>query len=71
MDTTELLRAACRQASEAAAHIDARTREKLLKRARRQGMTNEGEVIELLEAWKRAAKKTKHLHHGRRQHEGH
>jgi hypothetical protein len=71
MDTTELLRAVCREASEAAARIDGRTREKLLKRARKQGMTNEGEVIELVEAWRRAAKKMKHLHHGRHQHKGH
>jgi len=52
MDRTELLKAACR---ETAARIDARIRDKLLKRARKQGMANEREVLELIEAWKRAA----------------
>jgi hypothetical protein len=37
------------------ARIDARVRNKLLKRARTQGMVNQEEVIELVEAWKRAA----------------
>ena len=37
------------------ARIDARVRNKLLKRAQKQGMVNQDEVIELVEAWKRAA----------------
>jgi hypothetical protein len=36
------------------ARIDARVRDKLLKLARKQGMTNQDEVIELVEAWKEA-----------------
>jgi hypothetical protein len=56
MDPTEALRAA-----EVVAHIDAKVRDKLLKRVRKQGLTNEI-GIELAEAWKRAAKKTKRLH---------
>jgi hypothetical protein len=41
------LQAMCRAASEAADHIDAKIRDKLLKRARRLGMTtNEREVAE-------------------------
>jgi hypothetical protein len=56
------LQAASRAASQAAAHIDAKVKTKLLKRARKQGMTNEREVTELVEAWKRAARHTKRLH---------
>ena len=38
------------------ARIDARVQEKLLKRVREQGMTDQDEIIELAEgAWKRAA----------------
>jgi hypothetical protein len=37
------------------ARIDARIREKLLKRARKQGMVNQDEVIQLVEEWKCAA----------------
>ena len=33
------------------ARIDARVREKLLKRARKQGMTNQDEIVDLVEAW--------------------
>ena len=61
MDATEALKAACREASEATAKIDARIRDKLLKRARKHGM-RESEVADLAEAWKSAAKKTKRLH---------
>jgi hypothetical protein len=64
MDRTEALKAA-----EVVAHIDAKVRDKLLKRARRQGLTTEA-GIELAEAWKRAAKKTRHLHR-RDLHNGH
>jgi hypothetical protein len=68
------LQAMCRAASEAADHIDAKIRDKLLKRARRLGMTtNEREVTELVEVWKQAAKHTKRLHlgHGQHKHKGH
>jgi hypothetical protein len=37
------------------ARIDARVRDKLVKRARRQGMTKQGEIIKLIEEWKRVA----------------
>ena len=57
------LQTACSAASEAAALSDAKIRSKLVKRARKHGMT-EAEGIELAEAWKRAAKHTKHLHLG-------
>jgi hypothetical protein len=39
----------------------ARIRDRLLKRARKHGVT-EAKAIELTEAWKRAARKTKRLH---------
>jgi hypothetical protein len=56
------LKALCREASEAVIHIDGKIRRKLLKRARSYGLaTNEAEVTQLVEAWKRAAKKTKRL----------
>ena len=66
------LHAACRAASETAARIDARIKTKLVRRARKQGMTNEGEVIALVEAWKQAAQPTKRLHlgHHRHKHKG-
>ena len=52
------------------ARIDAKIRDKLLKRARKQGMTSQGEVIELVEAWKRAAARvSRHRKHG--PHKGH
>ena len=52
------------------ARIDARGRDKLLKRARRQGETNQDQVIELVEAWKRAAARvSRHRKHG--PHKGH
>ncbi len=45
--------------------IDARVKDKLLKRARKQGMVNQDEVIELVEAWKRAATRIdRHRKHG-------
>jgi len=52
---------ACRETSEAATRIDAEVRRKLLKRARRQGITNECEAVKLAETWKRAAKPTRRL----------
>jgi hypothetical protein len=61
MDATETLKAACRETSEAATRIDAEVRRKLLKRARRQGITNECEAVKLAETWKRAAKPTRRL----------
>ena len=52
------------------ARIDAQVKDKLLKRARRQGMTNQDEIIQLIEAWKRAAtrvsKRRKHGPHKER-----
>ena len=52
------------------ARIDARVRDKLLKRARKQGMVNQDEIIELVEAWKGAAARVdRHRKHGR--HKGH
>ena len=54
------LQAACRAASEAVAQIDARTKTKLVKRALEHGMT-EAEGIELVKAFKRAARHTKRL----------
>ena len=56
MGAKETLKAARLEASEAAAHIDAWVRDKLLKRAREQGIVNQEEAIELVEAWKRAAR---------------
>jgi len=55
------LQAASRAASDAAAHIDAMVRTKLVTQARRHGMT-EAEGFELAEAFKRAARNTKRLH---------
>jgi hypothetical protein len=66
MDAKEALKAACQTASAEAARIDANVRDKLLKRARKHGMTNESEVAESVEAWKRAAKNHPHLGHDRR-----
>ena len=62
-----MLKAVHIEALEEVARIEARIRDKLLKRARRQGMANPVEVIELVEAWKRAAERTdrKHRKHGR------
>jgi hypothetical protein len=52
------------------ARIDAEVRDKLLKRAQKQGMVNQDEVIELVEAWKRAATRIdRQRKHGR--HKGH
>jgi hypothetical protein len=68
MDTTEALKAARLEASKAAARIDAGIKDKLLKRARKHGMTGEREVTELVEAWKQAARHTKHLHRGDKKH---
>jgi hypothetical protein len=67
------LQAAARAAAKAVEQIDAKVKTKLMKRARRQGMTNEGEVTALVQAWKQAAKHTKRLHlgHGHHNHKGH
>ena len=63
----DYLQAAQIAASEETDHIDARIRAKLLKRAHKQGITDQDEALALIEAWKRAARKTKRLHsqHGR------
>jgi hypothetical protein len=50
-------------ALEEVARIDARVRDKLLKRAHKQGMTSQAEVIKLIEVWKRAAARTDRKHH--------
>jgi hypothetical protein len=64
------LQAASCAAAKAAARIDTRVKDKLMKRARKHGMTDEREVTELVEAWKQAAKHTKHLDHGHSRHKG-
>jgi hypothetical protein len=48
--------------------LTARRRDKLLKRARKQGMTSRGEVIELVEAWKRAATRIDRKHRRHKRH---
>jgi hypothetical protein len=48
------------KAAEVIAHIDATVRNKLLKRTREHGLTTEAGIA-LAEAWKRAAKHTRHL----------
>ena len=63
MGTDRQLKAICQETAVAVASIDARVRDKLLKRARKQGITNETAAIESIKAWKRAARKTKRLHH--------
>jgi hypothetical protein len=65
MSTTDQLRAVSREASEAAARIDAKIKDTLLKRARKQGMTNQDEAIGLIEAWKRATRERKRPKHRR------
>jgi hypothetical protein len=45
-----------REALEMVAHIDARIRDKLLKRARKQGLADQNEVIGLVDARKAAAR---------------
>ena len=60
------LKAACLEGSEAAAHIDARVRDKLLKRARKQGIVNQEQAIELVEAWKQAARDPRKSKHRKR-----
>ena len=52
MDTTTLK--AARAAAKEVARIDAKIRKKLIKRARKHGMT-EAEAIELAETWTHAA----------------
>jgi hypothetical protein len=52
MDAIEALKAACTEASEAAARIEARVKDKLLKRAQTYGMT-EAEAFHFAEAWER------------------
>jgi hypothetical protein len=68
MDAIEALKAARMEAAKVAASIDARVKDKLLKRARKHGMTDKREVTELVEAWKRAARPAKHLHLGDKGH---
>jgi hypothetical protein len=68
MDTTTLK--AARAATKEVARIDAKIRKKLLKRARKHGMT-EAEAIELAETWKHAARHTEHLHLGSGRHKAH
>jgi hypothetical protein len=50
MDAIEALKAACIEASEAAARIEAGVKDRLLKRAQTSGMT-EAEAFDLAEAW--------------------
>ena len=66
METTTLK--AARAAAKEVTRIDARIRKKLLKRARKHGMT-EAEAIELAEMWKHAAWPNPHLGSG--QHKAH
>ena len=68
MDTTTLK--AARAAAKEVARIDAKIRKKLIKRARKHGMT-EAEAIELAEAWKHSARPTEHLHLGSGRHKAH
>jgi hypothetical protein len=49
MDTTAALKAACQAAAAEAARIDATSRDKLLKRARKHGLTK-AEGTELIQA---------------------
>lgn len=63
MGTDTQLKAISQETAAAVASIDAKLRDKLLKRARKQGLTSEVEATELIKAWKRAARKTKRLHH--------
>ena len=58
------LQAACRAVVEEA---DAWIKTKLVKRAIKHGLT-EAEAIEIAEAWKLAARHTKHLHPKRSRH---
>jgi hypothetical protein len=58
-------------ASEATVRIDAKVKNTLMKRARRQGMIDAREVTELVDAWKRAARHTKRLHRERGRQKGH
>jgi hypothetical protein len=52
MDAMEALKAACIEASEATARIEASVTEKLLKRAQTYGLT-EAEAFDFAEAWER------------------
>jgi hypothetical protein len=64
----DALKAMHLEALEEVARIDASIRDKLLKRARKQGMTSQDEVIKLVEVWKRAGARIDRKHH---RHEGH
>jgi hypothetical protein len=64
----DALKAMHLEALEEVACIDARIRDKLLKRARKQGMTSQDEVIKLVEVWKHAVARIDRKHH---QHKGH
>jgi hypothetical protein len=68
MDATEALRAASAATADLVAAIDAKVRDRLVKRARKHGLSQD-EAIKHVAAWKTAARKTKHLHLGR--HKGH
>jgi hypothetical protein len=52
MDAIEALRAACIEASEAAARIEASVKDRLLKRAQAHSMT-EAQAFDCAEAWER------------------
>jgi hypothetical protein len=69
VDASEALRTACLRASEATAHIDAKVRAKVLKCARKSGMTADQNGLKLIEAWSAAGNldrhhKKKHWSHG-------
>jgi predicted small metal-binding protein len=64
------LQTANRTASEAAARIDAEIKTRLVKHARKHGMT-EAEGMDLAEAWKQASVVTERLHLGPGRHKAH
>jgi hypothetical protein len=68
MDASEALRAACLLASEATVHIDAKVRAKMLKRAKKFGMTADQDMLKLIEAWKAAGNPDRHHKKKRRSH---
>jgi hypothetical protein len=51
------------EALQEVARIDARIRAKLLKRARKQGVNSQAELVNLVEMWKRAAARTDRKYH--------
>jgi hypothetical protein len=69
MDASEALRAACLRASATTAHIDAKVRAKMLKRAGKSDVTTDQDVLKLIETWEAAGNldrhhKKKHRSHG-------